>query len=507
MPTSKWLITILLLGFFFTLYVTFFPFDFFLKELPTIPEIIQTFDDEFVAYFSAKDVLRNVILFMPIGFGLAGILLKIGCNKVVVFFFTLFTGVLFSTGIEFLQIFSISRFPTFYDVLANSVGAGLGTIIFIRWGNMSYQSWLNLSHWLDNKLSFRSLFTAYMLFVFTLLSLTIYLQRQLSFNNWTTNFPLILGNEYTENRSWNGFLTDVYLFDEALGVEDLEILLSGKRPYSIQNRDLIASYNFTDNEASNFPAIEWVGTPALGRESEGALFSQGQWLVSEEGGRLISRHLRETNEFTVGLIGAPINIEQRGPARIVSISASFVQRNLTIGQSNNDLNLRIRTPFSDENGRYPEFVFPDVFVDNNLQYIIITYTGSSIHLFINNVDNHYVLEPLPAVLLFSLLHPTTIKQIRINPGNTIIFRLLYAALFLVPLAGLLVYKLRKNDNTARRNWFVLFSFTLLAPVVLEGILVLLLSRYAFAIHNLWIYMIMFLLAVAYIWWLTRPSPL
>ena len=504
-PSTRWLVTILILGILFIFYVTFFPFDFFLQTPPTIADILQNFDRKQLTYFASKDAIRNILLFLPIGFALTGISIKLGIKKYAAFMLTLIMGASLSTGIEFLQMFSISRFPTIFDVLANTVGAILGFFIFIKWGAHCYCYWSQLILWLDSKLSFRKLIVIYVVYVIALVAFSLYFQRQLSFNNWATQFPLILGNEYTENRPWNGFLTDVYLFDEAIGQEDILSLYQGQRPNNLNNKALLASYNFTGNEASNFPALEWIGNPALGRESEGALLSEGQWLISESGGRLISRNLRDKNAFTLGFIGAPIKLEQGGPARIISISGSTVDRNLTVGQLNNDLHLRIRTPFTDQNGRYPEFIFPDVFLDSEFQHIIITYSGSAIQLYINNEENVYTLEPLPVVLLFSLLHPTSIRQIRINQGDPFIYMLLYAALFLIPLVGIVIYKLRKEQTNGQKSGLLIIGVASIAPLLLESCLTFLFASYSLQSSHIILQILLFLLTASYLWWITHPS--
>ena len=503
-PSTRWLVTIFLISILFICYVTLFPFDFFLKTPPTFAEIAQNFDKNLLNALNLTDIPRNIILFIPIGFAFSGLCLKHGLNRIVIVFSTLFLGMALSATVEILQMYSINRSPTIDDILANTIGTLLGFVLYLWVGQKLFRYWKILESWLDKKLSFLILSILYIIFILALLLFSYSLKAQTRFSNWETDYALILGNEYTADRAWNGFVTDMYFFGEALEKDNISSLLQGQRPRTVQDANLLAAYNFTGNEASNFPIAEWQGTPALGRESEGALLSQGQWLVSEEAGRLISRGLMDSNEFTVGFVGAPTNLELEGPARIVSISQDIYLRNFTIGQTFNDLNLRIRTPFSNENGRHPEFVIPNVFTDTELQHIILTYDGATIQLYIDNPENVSTLELLPAVVLFSLVPPASLEQMRINGGNMVVFHLLYNALYLVPLAGLLVYKLRKGNHSSLWNGLAILIITIFASTIFEIGLSFLISGYRLQMMYILMNIPLFLVAVSYFWWVTRP---
>ena len=86
---------------------------------------------------SALDVLLNAGLFLPFGFGLAGMLTwrrrLTGLMCLAVVFGGCFA---LSYAIEVLQQFMPSRYPAWRDVLANSFGGVLGWSVFqslVRW--------------------------------------------------------------------------------------------------------------------------------------------------------------------------------------------------------------------------------------------------------------------------------------------------------------------------------------------------------------------------------------
>src|SRR5688572_27217610 len=67
----------------------------------------------------------------------------------------------------------------------------------------------------------------------------------------------------------------------------------------------------------------------------------------------------ESNRFSLELRLRPGSQSQSGPARIFTISADPLHRNLTVGQDGRNLVIRLRTPASDLNG-LPPIVVPGV---------------------------------------------------------------------------------------------------------------------------------------------------
>lgn len=68
----------------------------------------------------------------------------------------------------------------------------------------------------------------------------------------------------------------------------------------------------------------------------------------------------EAQRFDVSLRVRPVSVNQRGPARILTLSSDPARRNFTVGQEQDDLIVRIRTPKHTLNGD-PSYVVPNVF--------------------------------------------------------------------------------------------------------------------------------------------------
>lgn len=69
-----------------------------------------------------------------------------------------------------------------------------------------------------------------------------------------------------------------------------------------------------------------------------------------------------TGRLAVELRMLPATVEQRGPARIITLSADPWHRNFTAGQDERDLIVRLRTPLTSRNGT-PDVRVPDAFGD------------------------------------------------------------------------------------------------------------------------------------------------
>lgn len=121
--------------------LTLWPFDVSFRD--TLPRLRQPILLVGWGQSSASDVLLNALLFMPLGFGLAGMLTwwrrLTGLLSLAVVFGGCFA---ISYAIEVLQQLMPSRQPALRDALANSFGGVLGCGVFqspVRWRSRLHQ--------------------------------------------------------------------------------------------------------------------------------------------------------------------------------------------------------------------------------------------------------------------------------------------------------------------------------------------------------------------------------
>ena len=82
---------------------------------------------------TTPDVVENVLLFLPLGFAMAGYFTHRGITTLAAITGVLLLSLSVSYSIEVLQLFMPGRFTSLTDVLSNTVGAGLGVLCHSAW--------------------------------------------------------------------------------------------------------------------------------------------------------------------------------------------------------------------------------------------------------------------------------------------------------------------------------------------------------------------------------------
>lgn len=455
-------------------YFTLFPFDFFFDNAPSLPELIQNFDLNLTRTYAIADYPPNLLLFVPFGFGLAAITFTSVGRKFWAFFLITFAGLWVSLLVETLQTYTLQRVPALGDLLANSAGTAVGALIFLLFGpkilNTLEQSITRLS----NYFTIRTLAVAFLLYAAAWFALSLLIQNQTRLANWDPNYPLLIANEQTGNRRFQGTIQQIFILPAALPQQEIAALFESGFSAVSQYPDLLAHYTFPDPTDQNFPPLDSRGSKPLQQTPQGAAFTGSQWLQSQTTAQQISQQLEQSNQFTIAITAASTNLNQNGPTRLLSISEDALSRNLTIGQEYQDLVLRLRTPLTGLNGRLPELVFPNIFIDEAPHQLIITYNGSTATLYKDHPQNQVQIQLLPAIAIFTKFFPYDIQRLRLNQGSRLIFTLLYRTLVFVPL-GLLLNRWRKTHHGRTRTTMLLTI--ILAAVTWELLLAIGLPTY------------------------------
>lgn len=432
---------------------TLFPFNFSFKDGFSVKEIAGSFHNP--SNFS--DRLVNVLLFLPLGFGFTGLLQTRRRSTTAKLATVLIVSAGLSFTVEVLQAFLPSRAPTPSDIITNSVGGFLGFLCFHLWRFQIFSYALALIEKCKDCLSIKKLtagFIGYMALTFLIFSALV--PSATNLKNWEPTFPLLLGNERTGDRPWQGYVSEVYIADRAISQQEVARLFSDNRSFAIIGDSLVASYQLTGkgsyrDRTGQLPDLTWRGQPPDAQDERGVFLRSSHWLETATGVTSMTQRLRETSQFTLSTTVATADTTQMGPARIVSLSSGREHRNFTLGQNGTNLVFRLRTPVTGENGTYPEVVVPDIFVDTKPHHIVISYSGSVLKLYIDELQNSYS---------FDLLELT--------PKSS---KVLYYELIFIPLGSLL--GLIVTISKGRFIFYVLLSNggILLPSLILEGILV------------------------------------
>jgi hypothetical protein len=452
-------------------YTTLFPFDFVFRDHEFLGAIGRRFELSLVDTGGPIDLIRNMLLFLPIGFGIAYQTWGHGRRRRWPLLVSLVTGLGLSLIVEVLQVFLPERDPSLSDMVANGLGAFIGCLCFYFWGSAIVDSICDLVEKGKAHLSGARLAVVFGGYAILAVVASIYLQSQTGLNNWDTDFPLLLGNEQTGDRPWQGTVSEVSLTDRALSEEEVGLAFSESQEMSSVMHPLLALYRLEGDapyrdQAGLLPDLSWHGEVPLTPNEAGILLTPKRWLETASPVTFLNDKVRETSQLTMSAVVASANMAQEGPARIISISADPFRRNLTLGQEQADLIIRLRTLLTGENGREPELIVPDVFRGSAPRHLILSYDGSNLRLFVDGLQHSYLFKLTPEVMLFKYFLPVSDWRIRLNSTAMWFYALFYYGLVFVPLGLLLGLIVALVQNPQIRAVLMVGGFLLL-PLVLE----------------------------------------
>lgn len=449
---AQWAPRIVICSILLVLLSTLFPFNFSLKDSFSVEELVGSFQNS----SNFNDLLVNVLLFLPLGFGLSGLqqTKRLGAiaklTKILIASFSL------SLTVEVLQAFLPSRAPTPSDIITNTFGGFLGFLCFRLWRFkiLSYASALIEKS--KNHLSIKKLtagFIGYMTLTFLILSV---LPSDTNLSNWDLTFPLLLGNERTGDRPWQGYVSEVYIADRAILQQEVARAFDDKYFFDTIGESLLADYPLTGkgrgsypDRTGHLPELTWRGQPP-DKDGTSVFLASSHWLETATPATSMTQRIRQTSQFTLSTTVATADTAQAGPARIVSLSSDHTHRNFTLGQQETHLVFRLRTPVTGENGDIPELIVPNVFVDTKPHHVTITYSGSVLQVYIDELQNSQSFD----------LSKLASKS----------YKILYYELIFIPLGSLLALIATFSKGRSIFSVFLIYGGILLPSLLLESIL-------------------------------------
>lgn len=451
-------------------YSTMFPFDFLVVAERGPLEVLGEFDLGATETYVLRDGVLNFVLFLPFGFGLAGVLGQSG-RRTGRLSIVGGAGVALSVLLEFVQSWALVRVPSLLDVVTNSVGVVAGVGAFRLFANRA-PGWTGSRRTRSRRSSaLRAFAVAHGVWFVVLLVLLRSAAAQTQLEDWDTDMVLSLGNETTGDRPWRGSIQRIYVIDRSVSDDDVRELATrdGLDPAS---GSFVVRHDFTDGMAG-FPALRGVSGGVSPTSPAGVAVDETSWLESETGVAEVSRALERTSEFTIGLELRTGDLDQSGPARILSISDGLFRRNLTIGQDGSMLVLRIRTPLTGPDGTDPELTVPEFFSDREVHHVLVRYDGSVLRVGTDAQPSRHVLDLGPETSLALRAFPAAIERLRVDSAiSHWVLMTTSRALVLVPGAMLLSVWRRSVPDGRRASIRVAVGFAglpLLFEVMLLGL--------------------------------------
>ena len=185
------------------------------------------------------------------------------------------------------------------------------------------------------------------------------------FSNWSPSFQLAAGNELTGKRPWSGTISELSIYPFAMSAGQIQQLA---------------------HPAAGSNATALFGAPAAGPiKPEEEQLKHGRPLLSSEEDLGLYNALVAKNQMTLLVWLRPDNLEQTGPARIVTYSQDWMYRNFTLAQIRNTLTFRLRTPASGLNGANPGLLLPrdPVLSLDHTSFVAAIYDGRISSLYVD----------------------------------------------------------------------------------------------------------------------------
>jgi len=294
--------------------------------------------------FNYIDFIVNVLLYMPLGLSL------VRYKPLMSILF----GLILSTSIETFQMWCFERHSALFDVIANGLGVAIGLSVAHYMVKIRK---ITLDQWPVNKFIGVS---ALIFFIFLLIAV-IQSTRQSSLARWDNSYSLLLGNETTSDRPWQGTINTLALVPAAFSQQQVLSLSD------LSQGDVKAT--LIKNGAYVLPsAVKLTG------KSE-------HYLSQEVTDFFYNKAIRH-NSFTVIATVNTNNLQQGGPARIISFSKGPFNRNFDLGQEQQQLVFRVST-LTTPDAIHPRVTTPSILQPGIPTTVAATYNGSIMRLYVN----------------------------------------------------------------------------------------------------------------------------
>jgi len=365
----------------YLLVLTLNPYDFSIEHLKHLLSFDLKNFLEFIFHFNIWDFALNIIFFIPAGVLFSSIKAEKNKSELIRYQPIVFYGLLISLCIELIQLF-LDRSTSVIDLMANGLGTFTGVYLFNSHRHILFRTIRNFSVELNRSLR---VFIAYsfLMFLMVTASLPYFLNTP---SSWIDSFHLLIGNEPTLNRGWEGEIYKAAVYKKELSKNEVSYLFKIKNDFSEKNRQMmknagcIALYDFSVNsgqEIFNEKISDNITLRLKGdnydRVPGGIKLSGKSVLKSMLPARDIIKELKSTNQFSVEAWIKTSDLNQQGPARILTISDGPDNRNFTLAQKGKGIHFRVSTFLAGKNGSRINLRAKNVINDTLIHHIVATF--------------------------------------------------------------------------------------------------------------------------------------
>jgi VanZ like family len=467
--SQEWSNRILIVAIAGILFLTCFPFRFMSHaRLPNGVVSPVFLGKTFGKHPGIFDDFLNVLLFIPLGFGLSETLLEKGRSRISTFFAVWIAGFFLSYAIEFTQLYIPGRDSGWEDVITNSSGSAVGFFLFIVLGSFLLRLLYQTERALESFATVSGLAAALLIYFSCWFAVSARLQAQTKLADWHLDSYLLIGNDASGKTAalWNGQLSELEMWNQPLSAKTAAALTGGTEPPGGAPKPIVA-YDLGNGPSlgdgmKSPPDLSWsLGVQGHGDPSH-LVLDDGKSLALTTPASGLVADLRRTNQFALHVVCKPA--EGDGSyAQIVSISHVPTVANLTMRQEGASLVFWFRNPLSARHAQLAWYV-PHVFAANQSRNILYSYDGSNLLLYIDGKAAALPYRLGPGAVLAHAIR-------RIKPNELDGYHDIYYALVFFPAGIALGIFARAARGRRMAAWLFIAPWLIVPPLLLEYLLI------------------------------------
>lgn len=401
------------------------------------------------------DFTSNILLFMPLGWvlltrpGACPRVLALGLSWVR----SLGLSLVLSAMVEGLQLLLPGRTSSLTDVVANTLGGGLGALLSVGFATWPWP-------WLRSRRSQRQglmlLLTLWLLLGF---GTTHQLNRAARLSNWDPSYSIHLGQGGRDHQPWSGALLEVAIADRALSPQQMQTLESQTLDQTLERQTL-------ESQAPPVPLHFHYQT--------------GKTLIPLTPAALKAA-LERTSAFTLDLRFSTQTLD--GEAALFAFALDPWHSNWMVLRDRQDLQVQLRSPIT---GTYHHrnlyLTIPHLFQDTLPHQLTLTYGANLLQVYWDGRRLSPRLSLNADTTFWHCFLPLKFSRYRLTPWGGAIAQGLFYAFWLRPLGWML--GALERQSTRKINGML--GARLVAVALVGGWLLLLRPAQPFPWH-LWLW--------------------